>query len=163
MNAIPIENLRILKIGTCPSLSRASQITYHLALKEDDEQVYLRIAGNSGGGLFAKECVPLDAIITAIQTQGDQPITGKTLRPLFKGKSANTPGFALAAARDLGLIVARPGTDGGYQGGNAQRCREEIAALIAAGTAIPVADPVNGRNVPLAKRATAVRRGRSNP
>jgi hypothetical protein len=58
MNAIPIENLRILKIGTCPSLSRASQITYHLALKEDDEQVYLRIAGNSGGGLFAKECVP---------------------------------------------------------------------------------------------------------
>ncbi len=168
MNDKPTENLRIIKIGTCPSLSRASQITYHLALKEDDEQVYLRIAGNSGGGLFAKECVPLDAIITAIQTQGDQPITGKTLRPLFRGKSANTPGFALAAARDLGLIVARPGTDGGYQGGNAQRCREEIAALITAGTTIPVADPVNGRNVPLAKRATAapapVQRGpRSNP
>ena len=105
--AITIENLRILKIGTCPSLTRASQITYHLVLKEDDDQVYLRIAGNSGGGLFAKECVPLDAIITAIQ--GDHPITGKTLRPLFQGKSANTPGFALAAARDLGLIVARPG------------------------------------------------------
>jgi hypothetical protein len=138
------------KSATCPSLSRASQITYHLALKEDDEQVYLRIAGNSGGGLFAKECVALDAIITAIQTQGDQPITGKTLRPLFQGKSANTPGFALAAARDLGLIVARPGTDGGYQGGNAQRCREEIAALIAAGTAIP--SPGNQRPVPLVKR-----------
>ena len=166
--APPIENLRIIKVATCPSLSRASQITYHLALKEDDEQVYLRIAGNSGGGLFAKECVPLDAIITAIQDQGDQPITGKTLRPLFRGKSANTPGFALAVARDLGLIVARPGTDGGYQGGNAQRCREAIAALIAAGTAIPVADPVNGRHVPMAKRATAApapaRRGsRSNP
>jgi hypothetical protein len=67
-----------------------------------------------GAGFIAKECVSLEAIITAIQ--GDQPITGKTLRPLFKGKSANTPGFALAAARDLGLIVARPGTDGGYQG-----------------------------------------------
>lgn len=166
MNDKPTDNLRVLKVATCPSLSRASQITYHLALKEDDDQVYLRIAGNSGGGLFAKEAVALEAIITAIQ--GDQPITGKTLRPLFRGKSANTPGFALAAARDLGLIVARPGTDGGYQGGNAQRCREEIAALIAAGTAIPVADPVNGRNVPMAKRATAapapVRRGpRSNP
>jgi hypothetical protein len=121
MNDKPTDNLRILKVATCPSLSRASQITYHLALKEDDDQVYLRIAGNSGGGLFAKECVALDAIITAIQAQGDQPITGKTLRPLFRGKSANTPGFALAAARDLGLIVARPGTDGGYQGGNAQR------------------------------------------
>jgi hypothetical protein len=164
MNDKPTENLRILKIGTCPSLSRASQITYHLGLQADDDQVYLRIAGNSGGGLFAKECVALDAIITAIQEQGDHPITGKTLRPLFRGKSANTPGFALAAARDLGLIVARPGTDGGYQGGNAQRCREEIAALIAAGTAIPVADPVNGRHVPMAKRANTVRRGpRSNP
>jgi hypothetical protein len=115
-----------------------------------------------GAASYAKECVALDAIITAIQ--GDHPITGKTLRPLFRGKSANTPGFALAAARDLGLIVARPGTDGGYQGGNAQPCREEIAALIAAGTAIPVADPVNGRHVPLAKRANTVRRGpRSNP
>ena len=150
MNAIPIDNLRILKVATCPSLSRASQITYHLALKE--EQVYLRIAANSGGGLFAKECVALEAIITAIQAQGDQPITGNTLRPLFQGKSANTPGFALAAARDLGLIVARPGTDGGYQGGNAQPCREAIAALIAAGTAIPIAAPVNRRPVPLVKR-----------
>ena len=115
---------------------------------------------------YSKEYVSLEAIITAIQ--GDKPITGKTLRPLFKGKSANTPGFALAAARDLGLIVAKPGEEGGYQWGDAQRCREEIAALITAGTAIPVADPVNGRNVPLAKRATAapapVRRGpRSNP
>ena len=164
MNAIPTENLRIIKVATCPSLSLASQITYHLALNEDDDQVYLRIAGNSGGGLFAKEGVSLEAIIAAIQAQGDQPITGRTLRPLFQGKSANTPGFALAAARDLGLSVARPSTEGGYQGGNAQRCREEIAALIAAGTAIPVADPANGRHVPLAKRANTVRRGpRSQP
>lgn len=159
--AQPIDNLRILKVATCPSLSRASQITYHLGLKEDDNQIYLRIAGNSGGGLFAKECIALDAIITAIQDQGDHPITGKTLRPLFLGKSANTPGFALAAARDLGLIVARPGTDGGYQGGNAQRCREEIAALITAGTTIPT----HQRPVPRVKAAVAqpssVRRGRS--
>ena len=91
MNDKPTEQFRILKVGTCPSLTRASQITYHLALKEDDEQVYLRIAGNSGGGLFAKECVPLDAIITAIQTQGDQPITGKTLRPLFRANPPTPP------------------------------------------------------------------------
>jgi hypothetical protein len=162
--AITIDNLQVIKIGTCPSLTRASQITYHLVLNADDDQVYLRIAGNSGGGLFAKEAVALDAIIAAIQAQGDQPITGKTLRPLFRGKSANTPGFALAAARDLGLIVARPGPEGGYQGGNAQRCREAIAALIAAGTAIPVADPVKGRQVPVAQRAnTARREPRSQP
>jgi hypothetical protein len=128
MNEKPTDNLRILKVATCPSLTRASQITYHLGLKEEDDQNYLRIAGDSGGGLYARECVPLDAIITAIQEQGDHPITGKTLRPLFRSKSANTPGFALAAARDLALIVARPGTDGGYQGGNSQPCREAIAA-----------------------------------
>lgn len=73
--------------------------------------------------------------------QGDKPITGKTLWPLFKGKSANTTGFALTAARDLGLIVPRPGEEGGFQRGDARRCRAEIAALISAGTAIPVADP----------------------
>ncbi len=164
MNAIPTENLRVIKIGTCPSLTRASQITYHLGLNEEDQQVYLRIAGNSGGGLFAKEGVALEAIITAIQAQGDQPITGRTLRPLFQGKSANTPGFALAAARDLGLIVARPGPEGGYHGGNAQHCREEIAALIAAGTTIDLPEPVNQRSLPLAKRAgvkpPAPKRGR---
>ena len=109
------EQFRILKVGTCPSLTRASQITYHLGLKDD--QVYLASAGNSGGGLYSKEYMSLEAIIAAIQ--GDQPITGKTLRHLFKGKSANTPGFALAAARDLGLIVAVPGDEGGYQRGDA--------------------------------------------
>lgn len=35
------EQLRILKVGTCPSLTRASQITYHLGLQDD--QVYLAI------------------------------------------------------------------------------------------------------------------------
>jgi hypothetical protein len=137
MNAKPTEQFRILKVGTCPSLTLASQITYRLGLNV--EQVYLAIAGNSGGGLYSKEYVSLEAIIAVIMAQGDQPITGKTLRPLFKGKSANTPGFALAAARDLGLIVAKPGEEGGYQRGDAQRCREEIAALITAGTAILVA------------------------
>ncbi|MBK8636927.1 MAG: hypothetical protein IPN92_01155 [Chromatiaceae bacterium] len=83
-----------------------------------------------------KECVALDAIITAIQTQSYHTITGKTLRTLFRGKSANNPGFALAAARGLSLIVARQVPDGGYQDGNAQPCREAIAALIAAGTFI---------------------------
>ena len=34
------DNLRIIKVATCPSLSRASQITYHLALNEDGDQVY---------------------------------------------------------------------------------------------------------------------------
>jgi len=121
------EQFRILKVGTCPSLSLASQLTYHLVQKDD--QVYLGIAGNTGGGLYSKEYVSLDAIIAAIQ--GDQAVTGKTLRPLFKGKSANTRGFALAAARDLGLIVARPGEEGGYQGADPQHCREEVAALIA--------------------------------
>lgn len=161
MNEKPTEHYRIIKIGTCPSLTRASQITYHLALKEDDDQVYLRIAGNSGGGLFAKEAVALDAIIAAIQAQGDQPITGKTLRPLFRGKSANTPGFALAAARDLGLIVAQPGTEGSYHGGNAQPCREEIAALIAAGTAIPIKQRPVPRVTAAVAQPSSVRRGRS--
>ena len=46
------EQFRILKVGTCPSLTQASQITYRLGLNED--QVYLAIAGNSGGGLYSK-------------------------------------------------------------------------------------------------------------
>ena len=42
----PIATFRILKVGTCPSLTLASQITYHLGLH--DEQVYLGIAGKIG-------------------------------------------------------------------------------------------------------------------
>ncbi len=54
MNVNPTEQFRILKVGTCPSLTLASQITYRLGFNEDDEQVYLAIAGNSGGGLYSK-------------------------------------------------------------------------------------------------------------
>ncbi len=76
--AKPTETFRILKVGTCPSLSLASQITYHLG--QNDDKVYLGIAGNSGG-LFSKKDVSLDGIIAAIMANGDQPITFKTLYP----------------------------------------------------------------------------------
>ncbi len=50
------EQFRILKVGTCPSLSLASQLNYHLVQKDD--QVYLGIAGNTGGGPIPRNTCP---------------------------------------------------------------------------------------------------------
>lgn len=71
---------------TCPSLSGRSTLSYVI---EGDT---LCIVGNSGGGLFSPEPVPLDALREASNTKG--------LKHLFVGRSSNTAGFVLAAYRD---------------------------------------------------------------
>lgn len=93
--------MRIVKIGQCPSLTGKSNLTYHLGCDAKSE-LYIRIWGNDGGGLFGTEWVAWSRIEPVLETE--EPIVSKTLRPLFKGRSANTPGFVLAVLRAEGVI-----------------------------------------------------------
>ena len=88
--------MRVLSTGTCETLSGSSKLTYHIGCMPDGE-IYLRVHGNTGGGFFSQEWISLQDILTALKNRPDgRPITSILLNPLFRGKSANTPGFLMA-------------------------------------------------------------------
>ena len=86
------EEIRIIKSESCPSLSGKSNITYELGIQ--GEQQFIRLAGNSSGGIFCKDWIPVDQIRQLLS--GVSEITSKSLQPLYLNKSANSPGFLLA-------------------------------------------------------------------
>jgi len=94
------EELRILKSGSSPSVSKNSTLEYQISCSTD-KTVYIKITGNSGGGLFSKKPISLSDITPLLHS--DQ-ITSRALHPAFKGSSANTAGFVLAVLLNEGVI-----------------------------------------------------------
>ena len=86
------EEIQVVRTASCPSLSARSTITYEIGSKGENQ--YIRLSGNSAGGLFCKEWVPLSEIQQLLA--GSPNLTSKTLQPLYAGKSSNSPGFLLA-------------------------------------------------------------------
>ena len=97
-------DIRILKETTCPTSSGKSTLTYQVG-KDEADAIYLKISGNDGGGFWSAEWVPYTSVAQAIsEWPTDQGITSMTFRKIFRGKSANTPGFLIAVLCDLGLL-----------------------------------------------------------
>jgi hypothetical protein len=104
--ALPSEPpIRILKSGTCPSLSGKSTLTYHVGCVGDD--IAFRVFANTGGGFFNQKWIPLASIQQRFDKQPEGfSITSHTLSPLFQGQSMNSPAFLLAALKAEGLVEA---------------------------------------------------------
>lgn len=97
-----------VKSATCKSLSGKSDLTYHIACDSDNE-IYFRIAENSGGGFFSCEWIALSDIESVFENRPPMfGITAFTLTQLFKGKSVNTPAFLLAVLKAEGLVQPLP-------------------------------------------------------
>jgi hypothetical protein len=94
----PLENIvKVIHSATCLSLSGKSNITYQVGT-DPDSNIYLRIYGNTGGGFFSPEWVPLAEVQKFIaDAPKDKPLSSWSLHPLFRGKSVNTPAFFMAA------------------------------------------------------------------
>lgn len=104
MNAvIPEYDIRILKVGSCLSVSSKSTLTYHIGCTPEAE-IQFRVSANTGSGFFSKEWVALDAMRQAFV--GKPTFTSPVLYPLFRGKSVNAHGFMLAVLRNEGLVTA---------------------------------------------------------
>ena len=55
----PLENIvKVIHSATCLSLSGKSNITYQIGT-DPESNIYLRIYGNTGGGFYSPEWVPL--------------------------------------------------------------------------------------------------------
>jgi hypothetical protein len=93
MSEEQIQEIQVARTSSCPSLSGRSTITYEIGSKGDSQQI--RISGNSAGGLFSGVWVEMATIKPLLA--GSPNVTSKTLQPVYAGKSANSPGFLLAA------------------------------------------------------------------
>ena len=104
MNNSEDTSMRIIKKATCKTLSGKSTLTYQIAVNPDDA-IYIRVAGNNGGGCYSDEFVAYDDIQAALENDDEgAAITSLRLTPLFKGKSVNTPSFLLGILKDLRLV-----------------------------------------------------------
>ena len=141
---VPEMPVRILKVGTCSTLSCRSVLTYHLGCNAASE-AYVRVVQNSSSGQFNADWVSLSLIEKLLTEQpADKPMTSRVLSPVFRGKSSNSPAFLFAVLKAEGLVLAGAEKDSGYLLGDIAAFQKAVAALIATGTdlnASPAAPP----------------------
>jgi len=101
------QEMRILKTGECPSLSGQSTLTYQIACNNDNE-VYVALTGNSGGGHFSPDWVSLEEIYSILSSQ-KKPVTSGALQDLYQGKSSNNASFTTAILLKEGPLKISPG------------------------------------------------------
>ncbi|MCV2356618.1 hypothetical protein LNV09_20960 [Paucibacter sp. B2R-40] len=104
----PLIPSRILKAGTCPTLSGRSNLAYQVACADEPEasesNILIRVISNTGGGYFSKDWVKFADVVCLISAP--VPLTFSTLQPLFAGRSVNTGGFLMAVLKHLAVIRA---------------------------------------------------------
>ena len=163
VHAVPDASLpavRILKVATCPSLSGRSTLTYHLGGDALDD-LQFRVTANSGSGQFNADWVALVAIRKLLdQHPADKPLTSALLKPVFRGRSSNSPAFLFAVLKAEGLVQAAAEKDGGYLLGDLDAFRAEASASIAAGTNLAVASE---SSTELPKKKLPVKASAANP
>jgi len=118
--------INIVKVDSCPSLTGKSTLTYHIGLNADEIQI--RVHANTGGGYFSKEWIAF-SVIQDVLTKQTKPFSSMLLKPLFNGKSSNTPAFLLAALKHLGVI--KDSEEKGYECGDIAKFAAEIESLSA--------------------------------
>ena len=98
------ELVTVIREAKCPTSSGKSTLTYQLG-KDNSGDIFIKISGNDGGGFWSAEWVPYTSVERAItECPADQGITSMAFRKIFRGKSANTPGFLVAVLCDLRLL-----------------------------------------------------------
>lgn len=127
---VPEASIRILKVGTCPTLSGRSQLSYHLGCDRDNE-IHLRVVQNSGNGQFNADWVHLAVIEKLLASHpADKPMTSRVMLPVFRSKSSNSPAFLFATLKAEGLVKAGAEKDSGYLHGDIGAFKKAVAILI---------------------------------
>ena len=132
------QDIRILKIGSCESVSRKSTLTYHVGCMADGE-IHLRIYANTAAGFFSQEWLPLTSI-NQVLTKAGGHFTSFALQSLFRGKSQNNTAFLLAVLQSEGLVGRAIDKKRCYDKLDAGPFIAEIKALIGSNTSLNADD-----------------------
>jgi hypothetical protein len=94
--------IQAIHTGECPSLSGQSTLTYAIGRHPEDQSLHLRIASNSGGGMFCDEWASGSAIDALVQSS--TVLISRSMCELHAGRSINTGGFVLSVLKHLGMV-----------------------------------------------------------
>jgi hypothetical protein len=124
-------------------LHAKGNIIYALLRNIEATEVFLCILDNEGGGYFSREATPfskIEACLVGIAPA--KTIAAKTFKAAPQSRSANQPGFIVAALRHAGLL--KPAQDASHQhvvGGGWQEWKAEQLARPAEPFELPGAKP----------------------
>jgi hypothetical protein len=108
-------NVRVLKNGACPTLSGRGSLKYEIGADEASN-VAIRLTGNSGGGFFNGDWVPIDAVSKILQSPHVQKgLSSTAFVPIYRGKSMNSPSFLAAVLKAEGVIRLQEGKTRSYE------------------------------------------------
>ena len=104
-NDKPQSALQSMQEPTCPTSSGASKLENQI-VGDDTGEILLTVVSNTGGGfLRAGKWISFSDIQAAIEAwPADAPITSMAFAGLYRGKSANNPGFLTAVLVAEGLL-----------------------------------------------------------
>ncbi len=119
------DEIKVVKSGTCPSLSGRSELKYEVGV-QGDKDIQIRLVENSGSGMFSAAWIPL-AQIDALLSATDKTITSGTIRPLYSG-SVNSTGFLVSLLKHIGLIKSIDENSRGHVRCDPQKFTTEILA-----------------------------------
>jgi hypothetical protein len=146
INEVP---MRVLKVGTIPSLSNRSILGYAIGCDESNAN-FLSLRSNTGSGMLSKNWVAFLDIANAL-VHADR-ISSSTLSPLYEGTSRNNSGFMLAVLLGEGLVCP---LDRHYMRQDFKPFLQHINALAAAGVDLGDADEALQASLALAANADA--------
>lgn len=105
---VPVDHFtNVVLEGKAKKLSPKTEnhVFYEIAIHDEEKELYIRMTGNQGGGLFSREPIKLVDLVNLLAEQGDKPFKSTVVKPIFKSGSANNSGFLMACCRGLGLII----------------------------------------------------------
>lgn len=124
------ESLRVLKIGTCPSLSGRSQLTFNIGCNVEGD-IHFRIVANTGSGRFNADWVAFSLIEKLLSEHpASTPMTSAVMNAVFRGRSSNSPAFLFAALKAELLVQPGDTKDGGYTRNDFEAFKQAMSALI---------------------------------
>jgi hypothetical protein len=104
----PVFNVVLEGKGKKLSPKTKNHVFFEVAVSEDDNELYLRLSSNEGGGLHSKEWIKVDSVLELLDQQEQRPFKSTVFKSVFKGSSANNAGFLAASIRAEGLRLIGP-------------------------------------------------------
>jgi len=106
-------------------------IFYQIARKDDDNQLYVRIDSNEGGGLHSREWVALADIIELLEKHKSNHFSSTILKAVIVGKSSNNTSFMAGILRSKDVALIEPSPEGIFLHRLVDNFDEQTKALLA--------------------------------
>lgn len=107
----------LIEKGEAAKINPKSQgrIFFQVAIKEEDQKLYLRIDSNEGGGLHSREWIELESLVHLLMAQGDSPFTSSLFKQVIKGRSSNNASFVAGILRSESMQLIQSSEKGLFQ------------------------------------------------